>query len=220
VSVVDYGDRQTLFSPRVARVAFWTGTRPPPRAPFIAGLSPHRLDLEITESVLISDTTFIDPILSELRGMGIRIALDDFGSGYCGLHYLRQFTIDKIKVDKTIIDEACTSEKTLNILRGVSKIASEIGMTVTVEGVDNQEKAELLNREKCADELQGFFFSRPVSARIAAQMLALQKRQESQQENVVSIRRPDWPAARTIGLCATSRNALAVDLLMSCSEAR
>jgi diguanylate cyclase (GGDEF)-like protein len=155
------------------------------------GLSPHRLDLEITESVLISDTTFIDPILSELRGMGIRIALDDFGSGYCGLHYLRQFTIDKIKVDKTIIDEACTSEKALNILRGVSKIASEIGMTVTVEGVDNQEKAELLNREKCADELQGFFFSRPVSARIAAQMLALQKRQESQQENVISIRRPD-----------------------------
>ncbi|UVK57304.1 bifunctional diguanylate cyclase/phosphodiesterase (plasmid) [Mesorhizobium sp. AR02] len=155
------------------------------------GLAPNRLELEITESILISDTTFIDPILSELRWMGIRVALDDFGSGYCGLHYLRQFTIDKIKVDKTIIDEACASEKALNILRGVAKIALESGMTVTVEGVDNQEKAELLNREKCADELQGFFFSRPVSARIAAQMLRLQRRNVDEKANVISIRRPE-----------------------------
>ncbi len=99
-----------------------------------AHLAADRLELEITETALISDTTFVDPILNELREMGIRIALDDFGSGYCGLHYLRQFTIDKIKVDKTITDEACSSEKALNMLRGVSKIASEIGMTVTVEG--------------------------------------------------------------------------------------
>ncbi|RWI36114.1 bifunctional diguanylate cyclase/phosphodiesterase [Mesorhizobium sp.] len=134
-------------------------------------LAPDRLELEITETVLISDTTFVDPILNELREMGIRIALDDFGSGYCGLHYLRQFTIDKIKVDKTIIDEACSSEKALNILRGVSKIASEIGMTVTVEGVDSQEKAALLNQEKCADEVQGFFYSRPVPADLVPPML-------------------------------------------------
>ncbi len=134
-------------------------------------LDPHRLNLEITESVLISDTTFVNPILNELRGIGIRIALDDFGSGYCGLHYLRQFTIDKIKVDKTIIDDACSSEKALNILRGVSKIASEIGVIVTVEGVDSHEKAALLNQEKCADEVQGFFYSRPVSADVVSSML-------------------------------------------------
>jgi EAL domain-containing protein (putative c-di-GMP-specific phosphodiesterase class I) len=134
-------------------------------------LTPDRLELEITETVLINDTTFVDPILNELRDMGIRIALDDFGSGYCGLHYLRQFTIDKIKVDKTIIDEACSSEKALNILRGVSKIASEIGMTITVEGVDSHEKAALLNQEKCADEVQGFFYSRPVPADLVPPML-------------------------------------------------
>lgn len=134
-------------------------------------LPPDRLELEITETVLINDTTFVDPILNELRDMGIRIALDDFGSGYCGLHYLREFTIDKIKVDKTIIDEACSSEKALNILRGVAKIACEIGMTVTVEGVDSQEKVTLLNREKCADEVQGFFYSRPISADLVLPML-------------------------------------------------
>jgi EAL domain-containing protein (putative c-di-GMP-specific phosphodiesterase class I) len=139
-------------------------------------LPAHRLELEITETVLISETAFVNPILDELRSMGIRIALDDFGSGFCGLHYLRHFTIDKIKVDKTIIDEACSSEKALNILRGVSQIASEIGMTVTVEGVDNQEKAALLNHEKCADELQGFFYSRPVSADLASRMLRSSRR--------------------------------------------
>ena len=135
------------------------------------GLAANRLELEITETVLISDTTFVHLILNELREMGVRIALDDFGSGYCGLHYLRQFTIDKIKVDKSIIDEACTSEKALNILCGVSKIAKEIGMTVAVEGVDTEEKAALLNREECADEVQGFLYSRPLPADVVSPML-------------------------------------------------
>ncbi len=103
--------------------------------------------------------------------MGVRVVLDDFGSGYCGLNYLRHFTIDKIKVDKSIIDDACTSEKALNILRGVSNIAAEIGMTVTVEGVDTQEKATLLHRENFADEVQGFLYSRPVRAAVLLQVI-------------------------------------------------
>jgi diguanylate cyclase (GGDEF)-like protein len=153
-------------------------------------LAAHRLDLEITETVLINDTTFINPLLNELREMGTRIALDDFGSGYCGLHYLRQFTIDKIKVDKTIIDEACSSEKALNILRGVSKIASEIGMTVTVEGVDSQEKAALLNQEQCADEVQGFFYGRPMSADVVSRMLRRARQMRRDDGVIVPIKRP------------------------------
>ncbi|MEI9425669.1 bifunctional diguanylate cyclase/phosphodiesterase [Mesorhizobium sp. Cs1299R1N1] len=154
-------------------------------------LDPHRLDLEITESVLISDTTFINPILNELRRSGIRIALDDFGSGYCGLHYLRQFTIDKIKVDKTIIDDACANEKALNILRGVSKIAAEIGVTVTVEGVDSHEKAALLNQERCADEVQGFFYSRPVPADVVSSMLRRGQQNSSGIETVLALKRSE-----------------------------
>lgn len=128
------------------------------------GLPPDRLELEITESVLISDMGMVGAVLRELRQMGIRIALDDFGSGYCGLNYLHHFTIDKIKVDKSIIDDAYTSEKALNILRGVSNIAAELGLTVTVEGVDTPEKAELLDRENFADEVQGFLYSPPLPA--------------------------------------------------------
>ena len=124
------------------------------------GLPPDRLDLEITESVLITDIAHVEPTLKFLRQMGIRIALDDFGSGFCGLHYLRRFMIDKIKVDKSIIDEAMNSEKAANILRGVAKIAAEIGSTVIVEGVDTFEKADFIQRENCADELQGFLYSR------------------------------------------------------------
>jgi diguanylate cyclase (GGDEF)-like protein len=153
------------------------------------GLPPHRLELEITESVLISDTTLIGPILSELRQMGVSIALDDFGSGYCGLQYLREFTIDKIKVDKTIIDDACTCEKALNILRGVSKIASEIGIIVTVEGVHSPEKAKLLDQEKCADEVQGFFYSRPVAAELVSRMIGSKRQTRRNEGNVVSMQR-------------------------------
>lgn len=135
------------------------------------GLPPGRLELEITESVLIGDMGMVGAVLGELRHMGVRVVLDDFGSGYCGLNYLRHFTIDKIKVDKSIIDDACTSEKALNILRGVSNIAAEIGMTVTVEGVDTQEKATLLHRENFADEVQGFLYSRPVRAAVLQQVI-------------------------------------------------
>ena len=137
-----------------------------------ANLPPERLELEITETMLISDTNQFAPALVKLRQMGIRIALDDFGSGFCGLNYLRRFTIDKIKVDKSIIDEAMANERAANILRGVSKIANEIGMTVTVEGVDTLEKADLIIRENCADELQGFLYSRPAVADDIRKMLA------------------------------------------------
>ena len=137
-----------------------------------SGLEPSRLELEITESVLITDTAVVEPVLKRLRGMGIRIALDDFGSGFAGLNYLRRFMIDKIKVDKSIIDEAMTGERAANILRGVAKIAAESGLTVTVEGVDSFEKSDFVQREQCADEMQGFLFGRPLDAAMVPLMIA------------------------------------------------
>ena len=137
----------------------------------ISGLTANRLELEITESVLINDIGVIRPILSELRNMGVRIALDDFGSGFCGLHYLRQITIDKIKIDKSIIDDAGTVRIATNILKSVAVIAKEMNLTLTAEGVDTIEKAEYLATEGCAEQMQGFLFSRPVCARQARQML-------------------------------------------------
>ncbi len=137
----------------------------------ISGLAANRLELEITESVLINDIGIIRPILSELRNMGIRIALDDFGSGFCGLHYLRQITIDKIKIDKSIIDDAGSVRIATNILKSVAGIAREMNLTLTAEGVDTIDKAEYLASEGCAEQMQGYLFSRPVCARQARQML-------------------------------------------------
>ena len=134
------------------------------------GLSADRLELEITETVMISDISHIRPILCRLRKLGVRIALDDFGSGYSGLHYLRQIEIDKIKVDKSIIDEAGTVRVATNILRSVSHIAREMGLTLTAEGVDTIAKANFLATENCAHELQGYLFSQPVCAKEAYRM--------------------------------------------------
>lgn len=134
------------------------------------GLEPNRLELEITESVLINDIAYLKPALAHLRGMGIRIALDDFGAGYCGLHYLRQFTIDKIKIDKTVMDDAGKTHIASNILKSVAVIADKMDLTLTVEGVDDIAKAELLAKEQFAQELQGFLFSRPVTAEQAFEM--------------------------------------------------
>jgi diguanylate cyclase (GGDEF)-like protein len=153
------------------------------------GLAPDRLELEITETMLISDTNFFAPALTRLRQMGVRIALDDFGSGFCGLNYLRRFKIDKIKVDKSIIDEAVVDERAANILRGVSKIAGEIGMIVTIEGVDSLEKADLIRRENCADELQGFFFSRPLPADGIRRMIDDLRAQRALSSKVVPLER-------------------------------
>ncbi len=135
------------------------------------GLPADRLEIEITESVLIDETTYIRPIINQLRKLGVRVALDDFGSGYCGLNYLRSFTIDKIKVDKSIIDDALLGRDSLNILRAVWSIASEKGMVVVVEGVDTLEKAELLVTERCCHQVQGFLYCAPVSPQIIARML-------------------------------------------------
>jgi len=134
------------------------------------GLDPRRLELEITESELIGEIAQIRPVLGQLRELGVRIALDDFGSGYCGLHYLRSITIDKIKVDKSIIDDAGNVLVATNILISVSQIAREMGLTLTAEGIDTIGKVEFLASENCAQELQGFLFSKPVGADEAFKM--------------------------------------------------
>jgi EAL domain-containing protein (putative c-di-GMP-specific phosphodiesterase class I) len=154
-----------------------------------AGLAPGRLELEITESVLIKDIALVEPTLRRLRQAGVRVALDDFGSGYSGLNYLRRFMIDKIKVDKSIIAEAMIDEKAANILRGVAKIAAESGLTVTTEGVDTFEKADFIQREQCADEMQGFLFGQPAPATMVPLMLATDGGLGSDGERVVPLRR-------------------------------
>ena len=125
-----------------------------------SGLSPHRLELEITEAVLIGDDEAALKILHELRAIGVRVALDDFGTGYSSLSYLRRFPFDKVKIDRSFISGLTDKDGSSAIVRAIVAIASEYNMTTTAEGVETEQQRDMLRQLKCG-EMQGFLFSPP-----------------------------------------------------------
>ncbi|WP_213771950.1 EAL domain-containing protein [Bradyrhizobium sp. dw_78] len=134
-----------------------------------SGLDPHRLELEITEAVLISDDDIALEILHQLRSTGVQIALDDFGTGYSSLSYLQRFPFDKIKIDRCFVDNIDESESSSCIVRAVVSIAKARNMTTTAEGVETREQQELVRNLGCT-EMQGFVFS---GAKPAAEIMKL-----------------------------------------------
>ncbi|MDB5602169.1 MAG: diguanylate cyclase [Xanthobacteraceae bacterium] len=128
-----------------------------------AGLSPKRLELEITEAVLLHDTEIVTRTLHELRTLGVRIVLDDFGTGYSSLSYLQRFPFDKIKIDKNFIQQTSSEKNYFAIVQAVISLGRQLGMTTTAEGVETKEQLERLEREGCV-EVQGYYFSRPQPA--------------------------------------------------------
>lgn len=126
-----------------------------------SGVSASRLELEITETVLMHDTQANLAVLHQLRALGIRIALDDFGTGYSSLNYLRSFPFDKIKIDRCFVDEVDSRDDNRAIVRAVTGLATTLGMVTTAEGVERADQLEELRREGCT-EVQGYYFSRPV----------------------------------------------------------
>jgi diguanylate cyclase (GGDEF)-like protein len=127
-----------------------------------SGLSPQRLELEITESVLLQDIEATRATLLELRALGIRISLDDFGTGYSSLAYLHSFPFQKVKIDRSFLRGLGVSPRTLVMLRGVTRLCADLGMAVVVEGIETEEQLALVSAEVGPDEAQGFLFSRPV----------------------------------------------------------
>jgi diguanylate cyclase (GGDEF)-like protein len=128
-----------------------------------SGLSPDRLELEITEAVLIRDDEAAFTTLHELRQLGVRIALDDFGTGYSSLSYLQRFPIDKIKIDRCFIKSIAESNGSSPIVQAVVNIAAALNMTTTAEGVETEQQLEMLRRFDCT-EMQGYLFSSAVPA--------------------------------------------------------
>lgn len=124
------------------------------------GIAPHRLELEITESVMMTDTEYTMDKLRQLKDIGVRIALDDFGTGFSSLSYLRQAPFDKLKIDKSFTEDLETSEDSRAITKATLQLAKALGMRVTGEGVETQSQADFLTDNGC-DELQGFMISRP-----------------------------------------------------------
>ena len=129
-----------------------------------SGLAADRLELEITETVLLHDSEATLAILYRLRELGVRIAMDDFGTGYSSLSHLQRFPFDKIKIDRSFIRNIVDDAGSLNIVRAVAALASGLGVAATAEGVETQEQLDVIRSEGCI-EMQGFLFSKPIPAR-------------------------------------------------------
>ena len=129
-----------------------------------SGLQPTRLEIEITETVLLHNKEATLALLHQLRELGIRIAMDDFGTGYSSLTYLQSFPFDKIKIDRSFVKDITENSGSLNIVRAVAALANGMGMTATAEGVETREQLDRIASEGCT-EMQGFLFSRPLPAR-------------------------------------------------------
>ena len=128
-----------------------------------SGLPASRLELEITEAVLIRDDDDALAILHQLRAIGVRIALDDFGTGYSSLSYLQRFPFDKIKIDRCFITDIAEPAGSAGIVQAVVNIATERHMTTTAEGVETARQRDLLRKLGCS-EMQGYLFSAPKPA--------------------------------------------------------
>jgi diguanylate cyclase (GGDEF)-like protein len=135
-----------------------------------SGLAAQRLELEITESVLLLGSESTLATLHQLRKMGVRISMDDFGTGYSSLSYLRSFPFDKIKIDRSFVHDVSSNEDSMAIIRAVTGLGASLRMTTTGEGVETQEELDYLKREGCI-EAQGYFFSQPRPAGEVYKML-------------------------------------------------
>ena len=128
-----------------------------------SGLRPDRLELEITESVLLRETAGTLTALHQLRAMGITVALDDFGTGYSSLSYLRSFPFDKIKIDQSFVRDLVTNKESMSIIRAVTGLGHSLNIKTTAEGVETPEQLVMLREHGCT-EAQGYLFSRPTPA--------------------------------------------------------
>ncbi|MGY4341570.1 bifunctional diguanylate cyclase/phosphodiesterase [Bradyrhizobium sp. LM2.9] len=138
-----------------------------------SGLAPGRLELEITETVLIRDDAEALTILQQLRELGVRIALDDFGTGYSSLSYLHRFPFDKIKIDRSFISDIGQSEDSSPIVQAVVHMAAARHMATTAEGVETEAQREVLRKLGCS-QMQGWLFSPAVPAAKLRQLLSAQ----------------------------------------------
>lgn len=133
------------------------------------GLSPQYLELEITESMTM-DVSRAVTVLHELKALGVRISMDDFGTGYSSLTHLKEFPLDKLKIDQSFIREAATNTRDASMVATIITVAHNLDLTVIAEGVEKEEQIHLLQRQQC-DGMQGFLFSPPLSAKHLEAML-------------------------------------------------
>ncbi|MCO7514505.1 EAL domain-containing protein [Pseudomonas guariconensis] len=128
-----------------------------------SGLAPHRLELEITESVLLGNSEENVRTLRALKDLGVSISLDDFGTGYSSLGYLRSFPFDRIKIDKSFVHDMCESREAMSIIRAITELSNSLMIKTTAEGVESREQMARLAAEGCS-HFQGYLYGRPAPA--------------------------------------------------------
>jgi EAL domain-containing protein (putative c-di-GMP-specific phosphodiesterase class I) len=126
------------------------------------GLEPRRLEIEITEGLLLQNSPAVQATLNHLRAAGVRVALDDFGTGYSSISYLRTHGVDKLKIDQSFVAKLGKDSEIDNIVRCIIGLASAMRMKVTAEGVETEDQAQTLRAMGC-DQLQGFLLARPMT---------------------------------------------------------
>jgi EAL domain-containing protein (putative c-di-GMP-specific phosphodiesterase class I) len=134
-------------------------------------LPPGRLEVEITENILLDDSNTTREQLQKIRDLGVSIVMDDFGTGFSSLSYLWRFRFDKIKIDRSFLqalDKDPASAE--NILRSIVTLGHSLQMKVVAEGVENNAQAELINMLKC-DEVQGYLFGKPMAEQDVASLI-------------------------------------------------
>jgi diguanylate cyclase (GGDEF)-like protein/PAS domain S-box-containing protein len=134
------------------------------------GLAPHYLELELTESVLLTNADVMLSVLRDLRAMGVRLDIDDFGTGYSSLSYLRQFPVSKLKIDRSFVQHVAENPDDAAITGAIISMARSLNLKVIAEGVETEEQMAFLRAHQC-DEIQGYYFSKPLEADVLARQL-------------------------------------------------
>jgi EAL domain-containing protein (putative c-di-GMP-specific phosphodiesterase class I) len=135
-----------------------------------SGVDPGLLELELTESLSMGDPMGCIALMHRLRAIGINMAIDDFGTGYSNLSYLKRFPVDRLKIDKSFTSGLATNAEDHAIVTAVISLAHSLGLKAIAEGVETEDQVRLLLAEGC-DEIQGYFFSRPLPEPDARAML-------------------------------------------------
>ena len=127
-------------------------------------LAPGRLEIEVTETVLLDDKSLTRQYIEEIKQLGVRIALDDFGTGYSSLSYLHKLPLDKVKIDRSFLHDVTRNKRSLELLKGVVSLSRSLGLSVTVEGVETFEQLKILALSIKPDLVQGFLFGSALTA--------------------------------------------------------
>jgi EAL domain-containing protein (putative c-di-GMP-specific phosphodiesterase class I) len=126
------------------------------------GLAPQYLELELTESLLLINADVTFSVLQELKDMGVMLAIDDFGTGYSSFSYLRQFQVSKLKIDRLFIRDVAQNPNDAAITTAIIGMAKNLNIKVIAEGVENEAQMSFLRAHQC-DEIQGYYFSKPLA---------------------------------------------------------